>query len=42
MLDQVIQRCGKCPIPGNIQDQVKWGSEQLDLIEDFPAHCRDL
>ena len=31
---------GRCPIPGNIQGQVGWGSEQPDLVEDVPAHCR--
>jgi len=25
---------------GNIQGQVGWGSEQPDLIQDVPAHCR--
>ena len=25
---------------GNIQGQVRQGSEQLDLVEDVPAHCR--
>jgi len=39
-LEQVAQRGGKCPIPGNIQGQVGWGSEQPDLVEDGPAHCR--
>ena len=28
-----------CPIPGNIQCQVGWGSEQPALVEDVPAHC---
>lgn len=32
MLGWVTQRCDRCPIPGNIQDQDKWGSEQLDLV----------
>ncbi|KAK4818961.1 LOW QUALITY PROTEIN: hypothetical protein QYF61_022628 [Mycteria americana] len=39
-LEQVAQRCGRCPIPGNIQGQVGRGSEQPDLVEDVPAHCR--
>ena len=30
------------PIPGNIPGQVGWGSEQPDLVEDVPAHCRGL
>ncbi|PKU34471.1 pol- hypothetical protein [Limosa lapponica baueri] len=41
-LAQVNQRGGRCPIPGNIQGQVGWGSEQPDLVEDVPAHCRGL
>ena len=28
------------PIPGNIQGQVGQGSEQADLVEDVPTHCR--
>jgi len=27
------------PVPGNIQGQVGWGSEQPDLVADVPAHC---
>ena len=38
-LAQVAQR-GSDPIPGNIQGQVGQGSEQPDLVEDVPAHCR--
>ena len=36
----VVQRVGRCPIPGNIQGQVGQGSEQHGLVEDVPAHCR--
>ena len=39
-LAQVAQRGGRCPVPGNIQGQVGQGSEQPDLVEDVPAHCR--
>ena len=39
-LAQVAQRGGRSPIPGNIQGQVGWGSEQLDLVEYVPSHCR--
>ena len=39
-LEQVVQRGGRCPIPGNIQGQVGGGSEQPGLVEDVPAHCR--
>ena len=38
-LEQVAQRGGRCPIPGNIVGQVGRGS---DLVEDVPAHCRGL
>ncbi|KAK4830639.1 hypothetical protein QYF61_012482 [Mycteria americana] len=36
-LEQVGQRDGRFPIPGNIQGQVGWGSEQPDLVEDVPT-----
>jgi len=39
-LAQVAQRGSGGPIPGNIQGQVGWGSEQPGLVEDVPAHCR--
>ena len=39
-LAQVARRGGRCPIPGNVQGQVGQGSEQPDLVEDVPAHCR--
>jgi len=41
-LAQVAQRGSGGPIPGNIQGQVGWDSEQPDLAEDVPAHCRAL
>lgn len=28
--------------PGNIQNQVGRGSEQPDLVEGVPAHCRGI
>jgi len=28
------------PIPGNIQGQVEWGSEQPRLVKDITAHYR--
>ena len=40
-LDQVVQRGGRCPTPGNIQGQVGWGSEQPDLFEDVPVYFRE-
>jgi len=39
-LQQVVQKCGRCPILGNIQGRVGQGSEQSGLVEDVPAHCR--
>jgi len=39
-LERIVQRGGKCPVPGNIQGQVGQVSEQPDLVEDVPAHCR--
>ena len=41
-LEQVAQRGGRCPMAGNVQGQVGQGSEQPDLVEDVPAHCRGL
>jgi len=41
-LEQVFQRGGRCPIPGNIQGQVGQGSEKPDLVEDIHAGCRGL
>jgi len=39
-LEQIAQRSSGGPIPGNIQGQVGWRSEQPGLAEDIPAHCR--
>jgi len=39
-LEEVAQRGGSCPIPGNIQGQVGQGSEQPDLVVDVPTQCR--
>jgi len=41
-LAQVAQRGDRCPIHGNIQGQVGWGSEQPGLVADVHAHCRGL
>lgn len=40
MLALVAQRGGGSFIPGNIQGQVRQGSEQAGLVEDVPAFCR--
>ena len=37
---QISQRGGCCPIPGNIEGQVQWGSEQPELVLDVPVQCR--
>jgi len=39
-LEQIAQRGGRCPIPGNVQGQVGRGSERPDVVEGVPAHCR--
>jgi len=39
-LEWVAQRADRCPIPGNPQGQVGWGSEQPDLVKDVCAYCR--
>ena len=37
---QVAQRGGGCPVPGDIQGQAGWGSEQPDLAAYVLFHCR--
>jgi len=38
-----LPKCGgRHPIPGNIQGQLGQGSEQSDLVQDVPAHCREI
>lgn len=39
-LSQVAQRGSRNSTSGNIQGQVGRGSEQHDLAEDVPVHCR--
>lgn len=39
-LAQVAQKCGRCPNPGNIQDQFVWISEKAGLVEDVATHCK--
>ena len=38
----VAQRGGGCPVPGNVQGQVGWSSEQPGLVETVPTHGRGL
>jgi len=40
MLERVSQRGSGGPIPRNVPGKVVRGSEQGDLVEDVPAHCR--
>ena len=37
-LEQVAQRSCGCPLPGIVQGQVGWSSEQPGLVEGVPAH----
>ena len=39
-LEQVAQRGGGCPTPGDTQGQAGWGAEQPDLAVGDPVHCR--
>jgi len=39
-LERVAQRGGRGPMPGNIEGQVGWGSEQPNLVKDVPAFCK--
>ena len=39
-LEQVAQRGGRCPVPGAIQGQAGWCSEQPDLAVNTPVHFR--
>ena len=39
-LEQAAQRCGGCPIPGDIQGQAGPRSQQHDLAVYVLVHCR--
>jgi len=39
-LAKVAQRSCGCPLPGRVQGQVGWSSEQPGQVEDVPAHGR--
>jgi len=39
-LKWVAQKGGQWPLPGSVQGQVGWGSEQHNPVEDVPAYCR--
>jgi len=36
-VEQIAKRGSGGPIPGNIQGQVGWGSQEHGLVEDVPA-----
>lgn len=39
-LEQVVQRCGGCPIPGDIHGQAGQGSEQPALVVRVSIPCK--
>jgi len=39
-LEHVAQRSCGSPLPGSVQGQVGWSSEQPGLVEGVPAHGR--
>ena len=41
-LEQVAQRSCGCPIPGGVQGQDGWSSEQPKIVKGVPAHGRGL
>lgn len=40
-LEQFSQRGCEYPIPGNVQGQVGWGFEQLDLVRGICVHSKE-
>jgi len=42
VVEQIAQGGGRCPVPGNIQGQVRRGSVQSDLVVEVPAYCRGI
>lgn len=41
-MEKVAQRSCECPIISNVQCQIGWVFEQLDLAKDVLAHGRDV
>jgi len=41
-LAQVAHRICGCPLPGSVQGQVGWGSDQPGLVEGVPSRGRGL
>ena len=42
ILSLILMVGNGCPIPGSVQGQVGWGFEQPGLVEDVPAHGREV
>ena len=40
MLEQVSQRCGRSPVPGDFQGEAGSSPGQPDLAVHVPVHCR--
>lgn len=41
-MEQVVQKgCGYL-LPGSVQGQIEWGSEQLGLVGDLPAYSKGI
>jgi len=40
MREQIAQRSCGCPLPGSVQGQGGWSSDQPGLVEDVPVHGR--
>ena len=39
-LEQAAQRCGRCPIPRDLQGKAGSDPRQSDLAVDVSVHCR--
>ena len=39
-MEQVAQKDGGCPVPGDTQGQAGWGSGLPDGAVGIPIHCR--
>jgi len=42
LVKSLAQRSCGCPLPGSVQGQVGWSSEQPGLVDYVPAHGRGL
>jgi len=41
-LHPIFQNRSLSPFPGKVQGHVGWGYELPGLVEDAPAHCREV